>query len=135
MKNKTKYLNKNEAFVFSFSNMDIPGLTNLLNDQYIYENQTKEEMLDDISIEFEMLKAKGIVYLKPIATKCKCHIDDEGYTFLDEKEGYFFNIILEEIDTKTLGFKQCVHLDRIINLESRKKLIYLPYGVLDDIPF
>jgi hypothetical protein len=115
--------------------MDIKGLNELLSNEYQYHFQTKKEFIDKLKKEFKKLKAKGIDYLMPIPGKCNCPINNEGYTFLDEKHGYFFNIVIEEIDTKILSFKQCMHLKNENELESKKNIIYMPYNELDGMPF
>ena len=86
--------NQLEAFAHYFSKLDINGLENVLSNQNNYDGITKQEYLDLIEKHFISLKNYGIQSLKAIPGVCDgCEKGCSGFTFLDEKDGFFMDFI------------------------------------------
>lgn len=80
-----------DSFAHYVSKLDINGLGTVLSNQNYYDGITKLEYLELIEKQFVSLKNNGIQSLKAIPGVCDgCEKGCSGFTFLDEKDGFFY---------------------------------------------
>ena len=129
-----------DAFAHYFSKLDINGIDGLLSDKNYYDNATKLEFLGLINEHFISLKKNGISSLSIIPGKCNgCKNGCSGFTFLDEKEGFYSDFIIETKNSEIVNFMECFNLINETDIINKKEQIIIKPFKLDsdryDIPF
>lgn len=128
-----------DTFAYYFSILDIEGLDRLLSDQNYYDGATKLKYLELINKHFISLKKNGISSLSIIPGKCNgCKNGCSGFTFLDEKEGFYSDFIIETKNAEIVNFMECFNLinDEITN--KKEQITIKPFKLDSDrgnIPF
>jgi len=129
-----------DAFAHYFSKLDINGIDGLLSDKNYYDNVTKLEYLGLINEHFISLKKNEISSLSIIPGKCNgCKNGCSGFTFLDEKEGFYSDFIIEIKNSEIVNFMECFNLINDIEVSYKKEQIIIKPFKLDsdrnNIPF
>jgi hypothetical protein len=129
-----------EAFAHYFSKLDINGLENILSNQNNYDGITKQEYLELIEKHFVSLKKKDIHSLKAIPGVCDgCEKGCSGFTFLDEKDGFFMDFMVMVNDSEIINFMECYNLKNDIEIPNKKEQIFVKPFTLetdnDEVPF
>lgn len=129
-----------DAFAHYFSILDINGIDGLLSDKNYYDGATKFEYLELINEHFKSLKKNGISSLSIISGKCNgCKNGCCGFTFLDEKEGFYSDFIIETKNDEIVNFMECFNLINETDIINKKEQITIKPFKLDsdryDIPF
>ena len=135
---KTK--NPLDAFAHYFSKLDINGLENVLSNQNNYDGITKEEYLNLIEKVFINFKNKGIQSLKPLPGVCDgCEKGCSGFTFLDEKEGFFMDFMVKVKDSEIVNFMECYNFKNKVEIPNKLEQIFVKPFTLDtdndEVPF
>lgn len=135
-----KVENPLEAFAHYFSKLDINGLENVLSNQNSYDGITKQEYLELIEKHFVRLKNNGIHSLKSIPGVCdSCEKGCNGFTFLDEKNGFFMDFIVKVSDSKIINFMECYNLKNEVEIPNKFEQIFVKTFSLDtdndEVPF
>jgi len=123
-----------------FSILDIKSLDRLLSDKNYYDGATKLEYLELIDKHFISLKKNGICSLRIIPGKCnECKNGCSGFTFLDEKEGFHSDFIIETKNTEIVNFMECFNLINDVEITNKKEQSTIKPFMLDsnrcNIPF
>ncbi len=129
-----------EAFAHYFSKLDVNGLENVLSNQNNYDGITKQEYLDLIEKHFVSLKNNGIKSLKAIPGVCVgCEKGCSGFTFLDEKDGFFMDFMIKVIDSEIVNFMECYNLKNEVEIPNKLEQIFVkPFSLdtdNDEVPF
>jgi hypothetical protein len=129
-----------DAFAHYFSILDIKGLDRLLSDKNYYDGATKLEYLEFINEHFICLKKNGISSLSSIPGKCNgCKNGCSGFTFLDEREGFYSDFIIETKNSEIVNFMECFNLKNDVEIRNKKEQITIKPFKLDsdgyNIPF
>ena len=121
-----------EAFTHYFSKLDINGLENVLSKQNDYDGITKQEYLELIEKSFVSLKNNGIQTLKAIPGVCDgCEKGCSGFTFLDEKDGFFMDFMVMVNDSEIINFMECFNLKNDIEIPNKLEQITVKPFTLD----
>jgi hypothetical protein len=128
-----------EAFAHYFSKLDVNGLENVLINQN-YDGITKQEYLELIEKHFISLKNYGIQSLKAIPGVCDgCEKGCSGFTFLDEKGGFFMDFMVKVKDSEIVNFMECYNLKNDIEIPNKLEQIFVKPFTLDtdndEVPF
>lgn len=129
-----------EGFAHYFSKLDINGLENVLSNQNDYDGLTKPEYLELIEEHFVSLKKNGIHSLKSIPGVCDgCEKGCSGFTFLDEKDGFFMDFMVKVKDSEIVDFMECYNLKNDIEIPNKLEQIFINekglYNEFDGVPF
>lgn len=129
-----------EAFAHYFSKLDINGLENVLSNQNSYDGITKQEYLELIEKHFVRLKNNGIHSLKYIPGVCDgCEKGCSGFTFLDEKDGFFMDFMVMVNDSEIINFMECYNLKNEVEIPNKLEQIFVKTFSLgtdnDEVPF
>jgi hypothetical protein len=121
-----------DAFAHYFSKLDINGLENVLNNQNYYDGITKQEYLELIEKHFVSLKDNGIQSLKAIPGVCNgCEKGYSGFTFLDEKDGFFMDFMVKINDSEIINFMECYNLKNEVEIPNKLEQIFIKTFSLD----
>jgi hypothetical protein len=129
-----------EGFAHYFSNFDIDGIDSLLSDYNNYDGVSKEYYVNLIKKEFNNLKREDVYSLKAIPGTCNnCIKGCKGFTFIDEKNGFFYDIIIEVKKSEITNFIECSDLKNEKEEPNKiERIIIKPYDFdnkNDDVPF
>ena len=129
-----------EAFAHYFSKLDIHGLENVLSNQNNYDGISKQEYLELIEKSFVSLKDYGIQSLKAIPGFCDgCEKGCSGFTFLDEKDGFFLDFMVKVKDSEIVNFMECYNLKNEFEIPNKLEQIFVKPFTLDtdndEVPF
>ena len=129
-----------DSFAHYFSKFDINGLGTVLNNQNYYDGITKQEYLELIEKQFVSLKNNGIQSLKAIPGVCDgCEKGCFGFTFLDEKDGFFMDFMVKVKDSEIVNLMECFNLVNEIEIPNKLEQITVKPFTLDTdndkIPF
>jgi hypothetical protein len=135
-----KFENPIDAFAYYFSKLDINGIDSILSNQNNYDGITKLEYLNLIKEHFLSLKNNNIHSLKAMSGVCNgCKKGCNGFTFLDEKKGFFMDLIIEVKDSEIVNFMECFNLINEVDEPNKKEQITIkPFKLdsdKDDVPF
>lgn len=139
--NKTLIFKDDKAsFVYYFSALDSKGLATVLKDDFIYDQQSKHDWITLFQNQFESFKRNNIQYLKPFDGACSgCKKGCSGYTFLDERDGFYVDFVIEVNEEGAIDFTECVNLKNEIVLPNKKEQILLNEkgfnNAINDWPF
>jgi hypothetical protein len=121
-----------EAFAHYFSKFDINGLVNILSNQNNYDGISKQEYLELIEKHFVSLKGNGIRFLKAIPGVCDgCEKGCSGFTFLDEKGGFFMDFMFKIKDSEIVDLMECCNLKNDIEIPNKLEQIFIKPFILD----
>lgn len=139
MKNNKNFDNKSEAFVHHFSLLDSKGLASILKDNVIYDELSKQDWIILFEKQFKSFRKYNINHLNPIPGICSgCKKGCSGYTFLDEVDGFYVDIVIEANKEGNFDFTECMNLKNELLIPNKKEQIFInpiPYLDNDDIPF
>ena len=112
----------------------------VLSNQNYYDGITKEEYLELIENHFFSLKNNGIQSLKAIPGVCDgCEKGCSGFTFLDEKDGFFMDFMVKIKDSEIVNLMECFNLVNEVDVPNKKEQITIKPFKLDsdkaDVPF
>ena len=126
-----------DAFAYYFSKLDINGIDSILSNQNEYDGITKLEYLNLIKEHFISLNKNGINSLKAIQGVCDgCEKGCAGFTFLDEKDGFYSDFIIETKNAEIVNFMECFNLKNDVQIINKKELITIkPFKLENDVPF
>jgi len=129
-----------QAFAHYFSKLDINGLDNVLSNQNNYDGITKQEYLELIEKHFISLKNNGIQSLKAIPGVCDgCEKGCSGFTFLDEKDGFYMDFMVKVNDSEIVNFMECYNLVNEVEIPNKLEHISVkPFSLdtdNDELPF
>lgn len=141
-KSKIKSVFKEDitAFVYYFSLLDCKGLASILKDDVIYDEQSKKYWIALYEKQFESFRKNNINHLNPIPGICSgCKKGCSGYTFLDEVDGFYVDMVFEANKEGNFDFTECVNLKNEIVLPNKKEQIFINEKGFDiannDCPF
>ena len=128
------------AFAHYFSKLDVNGLENLLSNENNYDGISKQEYLELIEKSFVSLKNNGIQTLKAIPGVCDgCEKGCSGFTFLDEKDGFFMDFMVKVNDSEIINFMECYNLKNEVEIPNKVEQIFVKPFTLDsdndEVPF
>lgn len=126
-KSKKKSVFKEDitAFVYYFSRLDSKGLAFILKDDVLYDEQSKQDWIALFEKQFESFRKNNINHLNPIPGICSgCKKGCSGYTFLDEVDGFFVDIVFEANKERNFDFTECMNLKNEIALPNKKEQIF-----------
>ena len=129
-----------DSFAHYFSKLDINGLETVLSNQNNYDGITKQEYLELIEKQFVSLKNNGIQSLKAIPGVCDgCEKGCSGFTFLDEKDGFFMDFMFKIKDSEIVNLMECYNLVNDIEIPNKNEQIFIkPISIdtdKDEFPF
>lgn len=129
-----------KVFAHYFSKLDIYGLENVLSNQNNYDGKTKQEYLELIEKQFVSLKDNGIQSLKAIPGVCDgCEKGCSGFTFLDEKDGFYMDFMVKVNDSEIVNFMECYNLVNEVEIPNKLEHISVkPFSLdtdNDELPF
>ncbi len=135
-----KFEDPKDAFAYYFSILDINGIDSVLNNQNDYDGITKSEYLNLIKEQFVSLNKNSIYSLKAIPGICDgCEKGCSGFTFLDEKDGFYSDFIIETKNAEIINFKECFNFINVVDVPNKKEQIYIKPISLDtdndEVPF
>ena len=135
-----KFENPIDSFAYYFSNLDINGIDSILSDQNYYDGITKQEYLELIEKQFFSIKNNGIQSLKAIPGVCDgCEKGCSGFTFLDEKDGFFMDFMVKIKDSEIVNLMECFNLVNEVDVPNKIEQITIKPFKLDsdkaDVPF
>ena len=127
-------------FARYFSNLDSKGLASLLREDMIYDELSKQDWIAIFEERFESFKQENIPFLKPIPGSCVgCKKGCSGFTFLDEVNGFYIDLVIECNTSIIADFTDCVNLKNEILKLNKKEQIFLNekglYNDIGEIPF
>ena len=141
-KSKIKSVFKEDIteFVYYFSLLDSKGLASILKDDVLYDEQSKQDWIALFEKQFESFRKNNINHLNPIPGICSgCKKGCSGYTFLDEVDGFYVDIVFEANKEGNFDFTECVNLKNEIVLPNKKEQILINEKGLfnedDGVPF
>ena len=126
-KSKKKSVFKEDitAFVYYFSRLDSKGLAYILKDDVLYDEQSKQDWIALFEKQFESFRKNNINHLNPIPGICSgCKKGCSGYTFLDEVDGFYVDIVFEANKEGNFDFTECMNLKNEIALPNKKEQIF-----------
>ncbi len=126
-KSKIKSVFKDDitAFVHYFSLLDSKGLASILKDDVLYDEQSKKDWIALFEKQFESFRKNNINHLNPIPGICSgCKKGCSGYTFLDEVDGFYVDIVFEANKEGNFDFTECMNLKNEIALPNKKEQIF-----------
>lgn len=133
------FQNINDAFSYYFSNLDIVGLGNLLENNKKFDGVSKDEYLKLIDSVFIKLKIEGINKLLSYNGICSgCKKDCNGYVFVEKKNKIFFNLVIEVKDSKIHDLIECYNFTTSFNLDDFEQIEIKPFKLKDwssNVPF
>ena len=101
-------------------------MASLLKDEVLYDELPKDDWIALFEKQFESFKRNNIHYLKPFAGICSgCKKSCSGYTFLDEVNGFYVDIVFEANKEGNFDFTECVNLKNEIVLPNKKEQIFI----------
>lgn len=118
-----------ERFSHYFSRLDIKGIQSILSgDIGFNEEWIEESCLEMIEGVFDNLNSEGVTSLKAYPGVCSgCstykNIEYKGFTFIDERSGGFFDIIIDYDDKEVTFIQECLGLrneNNHLNKEERR---------------
>jgi hypothetical protein len=129
-----------DSFAHYFSKLDINGLGTVLSNQNYYDGITKQEYLELIEKQFFSPKNNGIQSLKAIPGVCDgCEKGCSGFTFLDEKDGFFMDFMVKIKDSEIVNLMECFNLVNEVEIPNKLEQITVKPFTLDTdndkIPF
>ena len=129
-----------KTFAHYFSKLDINGLENVLSNQNNYDGITKQEYLDLIEKHFISLKSNGIQTLTAIPGVCDgCEKGCSGFTFLDEKDGFYMDFMVKVKDSEIVDLMECYNLVNEVEIPNKLEHISVKPFTLetdnDEFPF
>ena len=135
-----KFENPIDSFAYYFSKLDINGLGTVLSNKNYYDGITKQEYLELIEKQFVSLKNNGIQSLKAIPGVCDgCEKGCFGFTFLDEKDGFFMDFMVKVKDSEIVNLMECFNLVNEVEIPNKlEQIIVKPFTLdtdNDKIPF
>lgn len=126
MKNYLIFNNERETFVHYFSLLDSKGLASILKDNVLYDEQSKQDWIILFENQFESFRENNINHLNSIPGICSgCKNGCSGYTFLDEVDGFYIDIVIEVNEDGAIDFTECVNLKNEIILPNKKEQIFI----------
>lgn len=126
MKANIKWNNEVDTFIHFFAALDCEGLSSVFKDDVVYDELSKQEWLALFDKQFESFKRNNIHYLKPVAGICSgCKKGCSGYTFLDEVNGFYIDIVFEVTKNGTIDFTECVNLKNEMKVAGKKEQIFI----------
>ena len=126
MKANIKWNNEVDTFIHFFAALDCEGLSSVFKDDVVYDELSKQEWLALFDKQFESFKRNNIHYLKPVAGICSgCKKGCSGYTFLDEVNGFYIDIVFEVTKNGTIDFTECVNLKNEMKVAGKKEQVIL----------
>lgn len=141
-KSKIKSVIKEDitAFVYYFSLLDSKGLASILKDEVLYDEQSKQDWIALFEKQFKSFRNNNINHLNPIPGICSgCKKGCSGYTFLDEVDGFYVDMVYEANKEGNFDFTECVNLKNEIVLPNKKEQIFINEKGLfnedDGVPF
>lgn len=141
-KSKIKSVFKEDitAFVYYFSLLDSKGLASILKDEVLYDEQSKQDWIALFEKQFKSFRNNNINHLNPIPGICSgCKKGCSGYTFLDEVDGFYVDMVYEANKEGNFDFTECVNLKNEIVLPNKKEQIFINEKGLfnedDGVPF
>ncbi len=111
-----------------------------MNNQTYYDGISKQDYLLLIDKHFVNLKNNGIQSLKVIPGFCDgCEKGCSGFTFLDEKEGFFVDFMFKVNDYEIVNFMECYNFKNEVEIPNKLEKIYINEKSLnneiDELPF
>jgi hypothetical protein len=132
-------INVSDSFVKYFSNLDIDGLSQLLDEDLKYDGISKVEYLELIRKVFLGLKNENLSTLKAVKGKCSgCKVGCEGFLFINELNKIYYNIVIEIKNSKIHNFIECYNFDVSYNLKDFEQIEIKPFKLKDwnsELPF
>lgn len=127
-KSKIKSVFKEDltAFVYYFSLLDSKGLLSILKDDVLYDEQSKKDWIAIFEKQFESFRKNNINHFNPIPGICSgCKKGCSGYTFLDEVDGFYVDIVFEANKEGNIDFTECVNLKNEIAIPNKMEQIFI----------
>lgn len=117
-----------ERFTYYFSKLDIEGIKNILSDDCRHGGYPKVDYLELIEDAFNYLKSEGILSLEAHSGACAgCFNGCKGFTFIDDKKGYYIDIVIENNEKEFRCLKECYGLkNNNNNLNKKQRVIMDP---------
>ena len=113
------------AFIYYFPLLDSKGLASILKDDLLYDEQSKQDWIALFEKQFKSFRKNNINHLKPIPGICLgCKKGCSGYTFFDEVDGFYVDIVFEANKEGNFDFTECVNLKNKIALLNKKEQIF-----------
>lgn len=140
METTTQNDSNKSDFARYFSNLDSQGLACLLRDDTLYDELSKQDWIALFEKQFESFKQEKISFLKSIPGSCAgCKKGCSGFTFLDENNGFYVDLVIESNSTSIVDFTDCVNLENEILGLNKKEQIFMNYKDLhsttEEFPF
>jgi hypothetical protein len=137
---KSVFNQDTDAFVHYFSLLDSKGLASILKGNVLYDEQSKQDWIILFEKQFESFRKNNINHLNPIPGICSgCKKGCSGYTFLDEVDGFYVDIVFEANKEGNIDFTECVNLKNEIEIPNKKEQIFINEKSLnneiDELPF
>ena len=141
-KSKMKSVFKEDitAFVFYFSLLDSKGIASILKEDVLYDEQSKQDWIALFEKHFHSFRKNNINHLNSNPGICSgCKKGCSGYTFLDEVDGFYVDMVFEANKEGNFDFTECVNLKNEIVLPNKKEQIFINEKGLfnedDGVPF
>ena len=127
-------------FAHYFSNLNSIGLASLLKDDVLYDELPKDDWIALFEKQFKSFRKNNINHLNSIPGICSgCKKGCSGYTFLDEVDGFYVDMVFEANKESNFDFTECVNLKNEIVLPNKKEQIFINEKGFDiannDCPF
>lgn len=127
-------------FAHFFSNLNSIGLASLLKDDVLYDELPKDDWIALFEKQFKSFRKNNINHLNSIPGICSgCKKGCSGYTFLDEVDGFYVDMVFEANKEGNFDFTECVNLKNEIVLPNKKEQIFINEKGFDiannDCPF
>lgn len=127
-------------FIHFFSNLNSKGLASILKEDVLYDQQSKQDWIALFEKQFQSFRKKNINHLNPIPGICSgCKKGCSGYTFLDEVDGFYVDMVFEANKEGDIDFTECVNLKNEIVLPNKKEQIFMNEKgfeiAINDCPF
>jgi hypothetical protein len=137
---KSVFNQDTDAFVHYFSLLDSKGLASILKDNVLYDEQSKQDWIILFEKQFESFRKNNINFLNPIPGICSgCKKGCSGYTFLDEVDGFYVDIVFEANKEGNIDFTECVNLKNDVLGLNKKEQIFMNdkdlHGTTQEFPF
>ena len=129
---KSVFKQDTSAFVHYFSLLDSKGLASILKDNVFYDELSKQDWIILFEKQFECFRKNNINHLNPIRGICSgCKKGCSGYTFLDEVDGFYVDIVIEVNEEGAIDFTECVNLKNENLISNKKEQIFINEKGLD----